>query len=87
MHLNLECPDLPQKSHFSISDCDLEEVITFSKPKLDLSWGCRWNFKSMVRVCELFMNFPNSFVRQTTSSLSFSTMEGSSILLAWLKLF
>ena len=40
MHMNLECPDLPQKSYLSGSDCDSEEDVSSSKPKPDLSWGC-----------------------------------------------
>jgi len=35
---NLECTYLPQKSHLSETDCDLEDVVSFSKPRLDLSW-------------------------------------------------
>jgi len=33
MHINLECPDLPQKSHLSELDCELEDDALF----LDLS--------------------------------------------------
>ena len=78
MHLNLECPNLPQKSHLSKTSRDLEDVVPFSKPRPDLSWGCWWNFKKVVRVFELSKNFLNSLVRHATSSLSFSTVEVSS---------
>ena len=86
MHMNLECPNLPHKSHLFGTNCDLEIVVPFSKPKPDLSWGCWWNFKRVVRVFELSKNFLKPLVRHATSSLSFSTVEVSSVLLARLKL-
>ena len=85
MHLNLWCLNLPQKSHLSKTNCDLEDDAPFSSLRPNLSWGCWLNIKIMVKVLELSKKFPKSFVRQVISFLSFLIIEDSSVLLAWLR--
>ena len=50
MPLKFEFPNLPQKSHLSNSDYDLEDGTHVSKARLDLSCGCLWDFKSIIKV-------------------------------------
>jgi len=72
---------LKLKWHFFEIDRGLEDYAYFSRPRLNLSWGCWWDFKSMVKVLELSKNFPKSFVRKVISSLNFLNSEDLLVLL------